>query len=221
MSIHHHPDPATLMSYASGTLDEAFALVVSCHLSMCKSCRDQMLELSAIGGTLLEDEDSVPVGAGVLDQLMGKIEKSSNAASNVATLPRRKNRNGTVPVPLQSYIGTSYDQVKWKRIGPGTATYRLPLSKGAEGSLRLIRIAPNCSVPEHGHGDQELTLILKGAYTDELGRFGAGDVADLDEHVEHQPMVTSDTDCICLAATSAPTRFKSFIPRMLQPLIGI
>lgn len=221
MSIHHHPDAATLMSYASGTLDEAFALVVSCHLSMCKSCKEEMVALSAIGGTLLENEDSVPVDTSVLDQLMGKIEKSNKTTSNVATLPMRKKRNGAVPMPLQSYIGTSYDQVQWKRIGPGTATYLLPLSRGAEGSVRLIRIAPNCSVPEHGHGDQELTLILEGAYTDELGHFGAGDVADLDEHVEHQPKVTSETDCICLAATSAPTRFKSFIPRMLQPLIGI
>ncbi|MEP3280438.1 MAG: ChrR family anti-sigma-E factor [Stappiaceae bacterium] len=221
MSIHHHPDPATLMSYASGTLDEAFALVVSCHLSMCGSCKKQMLDLSAIGGNLLEAGDNETVDDSVFDELMGKIRDEEPVRSNVAHLPRRKSRAGEVPIPLQRYIGTTYDKVKWKRVGPGTATYLLPLSDGAEGSVRLLRIAPKCSVPEHGHGDQELTLILDGAYTDELGHFGAGDVADLDEHIEHQPKVTSEMDCICLAATSAPTRFKSFIPRMLQPLIGI
>jgi len=64
-------------------------------------------------------------------------------------------------------------------------------------------------------------LILSGSYTDVFGTFRRGDIADLDEHVEHQPIVDGDLPCICLVATEAPTRFKGFFSRLLQPLTGI
>jgi putative transcriptional regulator len=76
-------------------------------------------------------------------------------------------------------------------------------------------------VPEHGHGGEEVTLILSGAYRDHMGRFGRGDVADLDEDIEHKPVAEDGEDCICLVAIERPTRFKSFAARLMQPLVGI
>ncbi len=111
--------------------------------------------------------------------------------------------------------------MKWKRAGPGVWQKPIKLSDGANSSLRLLRISPDRKVPEHGHGGQEMTLILRGCYQDEIGVFGAGDVADLDEDVEHQPHVVSGEDCICLAATEAATRFKGIAGRLLQPIVGI
>jgi putative transcriptional regulator len=46
-------------------------------------------------------------------------------------------------------------------------------------------------------------------------------VADLDEHIEHQPVIEDGEDCICLIATEAPARFKGLVPRLLQPIVGI
>ena len=66
-----------------------------------------------------------------------------------------------------------------------------------------------------------MTLILQGAYSDDFGTFSKGDVADLDDHVEHQPYVVSHEDCICLIATEAPTRFKSIAGKIMQPFVGI
>ena len=75
-------------------------------------------------------------------------------------------------------------------------------------------------MPEHGHGGTELTLVLTGSYHDEIGHFGPGDVADLDEDVDHQPVV-GDQGCICLVASEQPARFHGFISRMIQPLVGM
>ncbi len=66
-----------------------------------------------------------------------------------------------------------------------------------------------------------MTLVLSGAYRDAMGRFGCGDIADLDEHIEHQPRVEPGEPCICIVATEAPTRFKGFFSRLLQPLVRI
>lgn len=65
-----------------------------------------------------------------------------------------------------------------------------------------------------------MTLVLSGAYRDAMGRFGCGDIADLDEHIEHQPRVEPGEPCICIVATEAPTRFKGFFSRLLQPWCG-
>jgi putative transcriptional regulator len=95
------------------------------------------------------------------------------------------------------------------------------MSPGSRTHLQLLRIAPGKMLPDHGHGGEELTLVLSGSYSDHMGRFSAGDVADLDEDTEHAPRVDSDVACICLVATEAPTRFKSFWARLAQPFVGI
>jgi putative transcriptional regulator len=99
--------------------------------------------------------------------------------------------------------------------------HTVKLESRPASSLYLLHIAAGKTVPEHGHGGAEMTLILSGVYRDVLGRFGPGDIADLDEHVEHQPEVEPDAPCICLVATETPTRFKGFISRLMQPLVGI
>ncbi|HSG95973.1 MAG TPA: ChrR family anti-sigma-E factor, partial [Afifellaceae bacterium] len=128
---------------------------------------------------------------------------------------------GDVPVPLRRFVGASLDAVAWKSVAPGVRKHAIRLSSRSASSLYMLNIAPGKTLPEHGHGGAEMTLILSGAYRDELGRFGPGDIADLDEHVEHQPLVEPGEPCICVVATEAPTRFKGLFSRLLQPLVGI
>ena len=76
-------------------------------------------------------------------------------------------------------------------------------------------------MPHHSHRGLELTLVLKGAFRDEDDRFGPGDIEVATEEVHHTPIAEEGEDCICLAATDAPLRFKGLIPRIVQPFIGI
>ena len=48
-----------------------------------------------------------------------------------------------------------------------------------------------------------------------------GDLEEADETVEHQPVAGAGEDCICLAVTDAPLRFKSRFMRLVQPILGI
>lgn len=222
MKINHHIDDATALRYASGDLDEAFAVVVASHLSSCDVCRDAVRASELVGGELLEDISEVPLNNGALAAVMGRIELESElklrAASSIDGDP---NGSADLPAPLQRYFENGLDGVRWKTIGPGVWRHRLDLTSEDGGSLFLLKIAPGKKVPEHGHGGSEMTLILSGSYCDEFGRFAAGDIADLDEHVEHQPHVDSAEPCICLVATEAPTRFKGPFSRLMQPLVGI
>jgi putative transcriptional regulator len=44
---------------------------------------------------------------------------------------------------------------------------------------------------------------------------------DVDEELVHKPTAETATDCICLVITDAPIKFKEWVPRLLQPMIGI
>ena len=48
-----------------------------------------------------------------------------------------------------------------------------------------------------------------------------GDCIEADEEIEHQPVVDSPVDCICLAAFDGRLRLKSFLGRLVQPLFGL
>jgi putative transcriptional regulator len=204
------------MSYAAGSLDEAFATVVATHLASCAECRSRLRETEEIGGNLLEAIDAVPLDAAAFERAMRRLNEPVEQ-----TLVEPEQRKPSLSRLLTRLVEGGLDDVAWKTVAPGVAMHRLPTSKAARGSLRLLKIAPGKKIPEHGHGGTEITLVLTGSYRDAFGRFGPGDVADLDENVEHQPMVASSEPCICLVATEAPTRFKSFFGRLFQPLVGI
>ena len=217
MNIDHHLDAATLTAYAAGTLGEAVNVVAASHLDWCPACREGVRRAALLGGELLRELDGTPVSEGCRSKTLSMLDTAT-----LHQFPRFPAPRGEVPESLAYLLaGKSLGELAWKRKAPGLALYDLPLSKSAGGKLFLMRIAPGTAMPEHSHGGEEITLILSGAYNDKFGRYAPGDVADLDESVEHQPIVEPDAACICLVATEAPTRFKYWPARLLQPLIGI
>jgi putative transcriptional regulator len=215
VKITHHLDEATIIAHAAGTLGEAHGFAAATHIAYCSQCRAALRDAESLGGQILEEQDI----SGVSDAC-----RAATLASLDAIVPAQKTKrvHGELPVVLRNLLGSDQlDSVKWRHKAPGVSTYEIPLSSHGSTHLQLLRIGPGKKMPEHGHGGEELTVILRGSYSDHTGRYMTGDVADLDEDVEHQPKVDSDVDCICLVATEAPTRFKSFWARLAQPFIGI
>jgi putative transcriptional regulator len=214
MKIQHHLDDATLMSFAAGGLAEALSAVVAAHVALCPACSDKIRRMERIGGALF---------AGLAPTLMGReapVMALRRSEAEVATAaPARVTAASEVPEPLTRLIGdTRLDALPWRRLGIGVWHHRLP---SKTGDLRLLKVGPGRRMPEHGHGGSELTLMLRGSYTDETGRYAAGDVADLDDEIAHTPVADAETGCICLIASDKPARFKGLIPRLVQPLTGI
>ncbi|MEM6477516.1 MAG: ChrR family anti-sigma-E factor [Pseudomonadota bacterium] len=212
--IKHHLTDQLLMSYAAGTLPEAFSLVVATHVSLCDECRARLAEFEALGGAVLEDEAAVELSSGALDATLKLI--SQKAKDPIKT---EKVSRGIFPKPLQDYVGGDVEAVRWKRLGNGVKQAILPTSRDA--SVRLLYIPAGSEMPDHGHNGTELTMVLQGAYLDEDGRFARGDVEVANEEMEHTPVADIGEDCICLAATDAPLKFNSLIPRVAQKFLRI
>ena len=87
-------------------------------------------------------------------------------------------------------------------------------------TLHLLRLKPGALLPRHTHRGAELTYVITGAFEDEIGHFGPGDVEETDTDITHRPVVVSQEDCIGLLATSGRLRFSSVLMRLLAPLIS-
>jgi putative transcriptional regulator len=214
MAIKHHADIATLMSCAAGSQPEALAAVIACHLASCPRCAAEVKRMAEIGVALFDKLDP----ARMAEDAPLVAARAAEADDHVSSPPAPA---GDVPYPIAERVGTSLDQIAWKRLGPGLWHFPIPLSKGAAGDLRLIKVAPGKELPEHGHRGEELTLLLRGSYHDEIGTFQEGDIADLDDEVEHRPVADEMTGCICLIASERKARFKGLVARLMQPFIGI
>ena len=213
MTIRHHISDSLLMAHAAGTVPEAFGLVVATHISLCDDCRARAGAFDAVGGALMDEAPAAAMSEGSLAAVMARLDRRIEIQRPI---PRRDPR---VPAPLSDYIGGSLDTVRWRPLGGGVRQAILPT--GREAVARLLWIPGGQSVPDHGHRGMELTLVLQGAFRDETDRFGPGDLEIADEEMEHTPVAEPGPDCICLAATDAPLRFNSLLPRLVQPFVRI
>lgn len=208
-SIAHHLDDATLMSFAAGALPDALSAVAAGHIAMCPRCRREVARAERIGEILLAGLAPAPL----VREPTGPPARSAHNEHPAPHVP------GELPPALRARFG-DLDRVRWRWIGPGIWHHPLPVA-GA-GSLHLIKAAPGASVPEHDHRGSELTLVLRGALSDVTGRYGPGDVADLDVEAEgHKPEADASEGCICLLASEQPARFRGLVARLMQPYHGL
>ena len=213
MTVKHHLNEQLLIGYAAGILPEAFSLVVATQMSMSDEARARLASYEAIGGGLLEDSDEAEMKPDAFKQTLKEI----NIPITKSPLPPMV--EGIFPEPLQKYVGNDLNAVKWKNIGRGVRQAILKTDKHA--TARLLYIPAGTAMPNHGHNGLEMTLVLQGAFHDKEDCFSRGDIEIGDESIHHSPTASDDGPCICLAASDAPLKFTSLLPRLLQPLFRI
>ena len=213
MTITHHPTDVTLAAFASGSLDEARALVVATHLSLCPHCRAAVGDFERIGGALLESAEPVPMSAGALDRAMARLapEEPARAAADVAAT-----NDENLPAPLARYaLGP------WRRIGRSVQWRPVDVPSDDDVRVFMLKAAGGTRLPRHRHSGTEWTCVFQGAFKHELGRFGAGDFDEADESVEHDPMVERGDACICLVALQGNIVLQGFFGRLIQPFVRL
>lgn len=203
--ITRHPDAATLMSFAAGGLAEPLAAAVSAHAAICSECREEVRDMELIGAAALAGlSPALGASGGEVAAPRRPRESAQPEAS-----PTGGSAVAGVPAPLARKYGLALGSIPWTLLAPGVWEHRLALSPGAEGDLRLIKLAPGRKLPMHGHGDSELTLVLDGAFSDATGEYRCGDVQDLESGNEHQPVGDKEAGCICLVASVGSYYFTS------------
>lgn len=219
MKIEHHPSDESLMRYAAGTLEAGPAIIVGAHVEHCPACRSRLAQAEAVGGAVLAETEPTPMSPNALARALAAIDDlpadDNNDARNEATAPIVFDGVRLPNALRDASIG------RWRWMGPGMRFSRIRLPHDPHANVMLLKVAPGRALPEHGHSGTEFTYIVKGSYSDETGRFGPGDLAEMGADVEHEPIVDEGEDCICLAALDGRMRFNGLIGRLVQPFYGV
>jgi putative transcriptional regulator len=216
--IRFHISDEILTSYAAGSLDEASSLLVASHLTLCPHCRSRATGADMLGGYLLDSLEETAVSPTMLADVL--LHAETQPSSHLSSQGASQSSHPLLPAPLGEYVGGDVSQLRWKRLAPKVHQVAIR-TDDARSTARLLRFQSGMTVPSHGHNGRELTLVLSGSLCDRDITLHRGDVAETDEQTEHQPFAGSGDDCICLAVTDAPLRFKSVFARILQPFFGI
>ena len=95
---HHLPDEL-LFAYATGGLEEAEALLVATHASLCSRCAKLIEQHERVSGALLADAPPEPVSESLLERTLALLDTAPAAS------PKATPRDPVLPGPLARVAG--------------------------------------------------------------------------------------------------------------------
>ena len=217
--INKCPDETLLVEYASGALSTAPSIAVTTHLKYCDKCANTVRALGFIGGSLLDCLEEEEVSAGLLDKVFARIDSQEDEPLSAKT----KNDSLTLdPVAsgLPEFVKNLLprEELEWRNL---TSSLEVaPIRIGEENhELSLHRIHPGGKAPEHDHRGKEITVVLRGSFSDEDGVYHPGDFLVREEGDTHRPYAARNEECVCLSVLEAPIKLTG-IKRVFNPFIS-
>jgi putative transcriptional regulator len=207
-----HPSPELLIRYAAGSMSPAMSFVVATHIAHCDACRAQQAQLEDFGGDSIESYGDAQVKDSEFDSLWSKLgstpEQTEQSDLGIA-----------IPTDYQpvfkKLLDRDYSNVNWQSIAGKIDRAEMTIDD-ADNQIEILRFARNAKIPQHTHKGNEYTVILEGAYSDEMGDFQVGDFIHLNGDHHHRP-VAGKEGCVCIAVTDAPMHFTG----MLGPVLNL
>ncbi len=203
-----------LMDYAAGTLLEAEALAVASHIALSRRASRIVREYEALGGALM-GECCAPVALreDSLAAVLAKLDTPHDPHRACRKRHVAKFENIPIPDPLYNYV-EDISKPKWRRFS-SVEFFDVPLSC-CKTRARLVKVPPGAHIPAHGHRGIEITLVLQGAFSDEMGQYEEGDMIVLNDTIIHTPKANEGEGCVYLMATSSPVCPKDMLTRALN-----
>jgi putative transcriptional regulator len=205
---------ALMAEYVAGTLPAPIQVLLASHLEMNRSNTEWVANLEALAG--LELAEIAPVELSDRDAMLAHIFSSQNDPEAL----RQPGMHNDTPGALQQFIGYPIADIPWKR-NRFAKIDEVQLGKFDGCKATLFRLRAGQGVPHHTHHGTEITLVLKGAFSDGTGHFKRGQISIADGTVDHRPVADPDQDCICFAVTDAPLRLTGPLGRFIAPFIRV
>ncbi len=221
--INYHPNIETLTDFTSGALPLTHCMLIATHLEHCTECQQQVRKLSLLGACIF---DQIKTENGPIDKLKQSFFSQLSVLNTQNNMPSKTQigftapwkLNYQVPSSLHQFVPAGYDKLKWIHLSPSIKISVLCCEDGGE-QVALVRIKAGASIPTHTHTGEEATLVLEGAFFDESGGYHRGDFINRDASHKHKPVVTEDTECICLTVLDSPIEFTGWFTRLFNPIM--
>jgi putative transcriptional regulator len=204
--VKYHPDTRFLTDYAAGSLPESQALCVAAHLHYCHSCRKHISELTELGTELFMTQVPDNVNSDSFTVLMEKLD-APQPESQPNTIDTDQVTSNLVERDALPNLGKSL-------------RYSTIQTSDSHRESSLLEIKAGGEIPNHHHSGDEITVVLKGSFSDQEDRYHVGDYIVRTSGETHTPVASQDEDCLCLATLDAPIIMNNWIYRLLTPFIN-
>jgi putative transcriptional regulator len=187
-----------LLDYASGALDEALSLIVASWLTLSPEARAIVARYETVGAHLM-CQNCTPerMAEGSLKKVLDRLgARQPVAVTKAAT---QATGDPCVPWPLRSYM--SGCPSGWQRAGEGARI--LDLSLVRPGRASVLALEPGRSAPRGAGAGVEMTLVLKGAYSDGEGFYRSGQLAIHDAGFARRYTADRAEGCLTLVISDA------------------
>lgn len=218
--VKYHPDVRFLTDYTAGSLPRSQALCVAAHLHYCRACRARVRELTELGSELFSQQQPAVLQPNAFERLMGRVATAAPQPGSAATSPTpAAASDGDLPRAIARLCRGDVESLRWQRIGKSFRHARLRLGDTLRETT-LFHIRAGGSVPHHRHGGDEITVVLKGSFSDHEDKYNRGDFIVRTQGEAHRPVASQDEDCLCLSTLDAPIRMSNPLLRLLLPLFA-
>ena len=208
-----------ITEYAIGGLSPAKHVILACQSEISDTVAKRVMFQEQIAASMIEEGKSEALSP----LFMGNVLAALPAQEADAAPAQKEPSEGLAPKSLRHLLSCGLKDIKWKSLVPGVAVYDILGNRHTkEGDrLYLLKAKGGMKMPDHSHNGEEWTLILTGSYRTGEERFTRGDLHIEGEDEIHAPHIDEGEDCICLVMTQGPLKMKGWLPRLLQPMIGI
>lgn len=226
--LKYHPDIRYLTDYSAASLPVSQALCVATHLHFCNACKVRVRELNELGSALFAEQSPVAVQAQSFERLLDRIEldraeldstQSAIAPQPEPTLQATAEPASDLPRALASLCRNNLESLRWHHIGKHFRFAPLQLGD-KQRETSLFYIAAGGSVPHHRHLGDEITVVLKGSFSDQEDKYNVGDFIVRTPGEAHKPVASQDADCLCLSTLDAPIQMSNWLLRLLMPFFN-
>jgi putative transcriptional regulator len=231
--VKYHPEARFLTDYSAGSLPVAQALCVATHLHYCAGCRVKVRELTELGSQLFQQlalqqqtvqQQSVqnPAGQPQALQQPDTFGKLMERVETLPTIPQPAKaaapKPDALPRPLHKLAHGSIESLAWRRIGKGFRYSKLKTGDNSRETT-LFHIKAGGNVPHHRHVGDEITVVIKGSFSDQDDKYNVGDFIVRTAGEQHSPVASQDEDCLCLSTLDKPIVMSNLFYRLLAPLM--
>lgn len=216
----YHPDTRFISDFAAGSLPISQALCVSAHLHYCDECKQKVAQLTDLGSTLFDK--SAPMSLKLdFSSLMDRIdslpeENDGDISMDIASSP--KNAALSLPSALNKITHNNLELLNWRKLGKYFSYSEFNIGDPLR-ETSLFNIKAGGNVPKHVHEGDEITVVLKGSFSDQDDHYQVGDFIVRTSGEVHTPVASQDEDCLCLSTLDAPIKMTNWFYRLLLPFV--
>ncbi len=208
-----------IIEYASGSLDGAYSLMISAHMTISPEVRMIVQKYESVGGSMLYSQcQPVEMSQDSLSRVMDKLDAIEQARAQKCAEVKAKLEKCALSSAIPSCLEKHTNGKNWHGCGKGMESVEVETAC-PNARAEIIRLKPGVKIRPFCASAYMGILVLEGALSDEETIYERGD-AILTKDITHILVADAARGALCFAVRPKPTGIHAMLERMMARLIA-